>query len=91
MSKPFNTFKMVDWSYFIGDSTAHRGGWHATMKYMVDKKYLTKDKGINFLDLTEGHFCWKNGTAIREKWVGVSHFTPSVPENLLSGQPSAKR
>jgi len=71
---------MIDWSYFLDSCTERPNrGWHGIIKYMTERKHITKDEGMPLLDLIEQHFMWNNYGAITKKWVGISHLTPDPP------------
>ena len=82
MFRLFKPYKMIDWSYYEGESTAHRGGWRSIISYMICNKFLRKDCGVPLIDIAEKYFVWDSRPSIEETWVGISHMTPNTPSYL---------
>ena len=82
MFRLFKPFNMIDWSYFEGESSAHRGGWKSLISYMIANNILKGDCGTPLIDVAEKYFVWDSKPAIKWPWIGISHMTPNTPEYL---------
>ena len=74
--------RMVDWSYFDGESSSHRSGWKSLLHYMIKNQTLRRDCGTAFVDIAEKYFVWDSQPALTNEWIGISHMVPNTPEYL---------
>ena len=60
----------------------HRGGWKYILNEMKNNEFFSETSKIEFYDVIEQHFLWRNDVICKNKWCGIIHCTNITPPYL---------
>ena len=60
----------------------HRGGWKYILNEMKSNEFFSQDSNVEFYDVIEQHFLWRQDVVCKTKWCGIIHCTNITPPYL---------
>jgi len=67
---------------FDMEALEHRGGWKSILLELEKCHFYSDSSYIDFYDMMEPYFLWKNDFLAPNKWIGIIHCTPKTPSYL---------
>jgi hypothetical protein len=61
----------------------HRGGWKSVLHKLIEKQFFSENSNNSFLDILEGEFSQSKNKIFNDKWIGITHLTPNIPEFMF--------
>ena len=60
----------------------HRGGWKSILNNLIDNRFFNEESKYEFFDILETKFLWRTDYKCNNKWAGIIHLTPKIPNYL---------